>query len=50
MRARETTVFEALPGTKLYVKPSNYKQKTKRKYRMDISHRENLVYDVETDS
>jgi hypothetical protein len=42
--------FEALPDTKLYVKPSNHEQKKKRKYRTDISRRENMAYDEGTDS
>jgi transposase len=42
--------FEALPNTKLYVKPSNHEQKKKRKYRTDISRRENMAYDEGTDS
>jgi hypothetical protein len=42
--------FESLSNTDLYVKPSNHEQKKKRKYRTDISRRENMVYDKETDS
>ena len=42
--------FETLPNTKLYVKPSNYEQKKKTKYRTDISRRENMAYDADTDS
>ena len=42
--------FETLPNTKLYVKPSNHEQKKKKKYRTDISRRENMIYDRETDS
>jgi hypothetical protein len=42
--------FEALPDTKLYVKPSDHEQKKKRKYRTDISRRENMAYDAGTDS
>jgi hypothetical protein len=42
--------FEALPDTKLYVKPSNHEQKKTRKYRTDISRRENMAYDAGTDS
>lgn len=34
----------------LYVKPSNHEQKKKRKCRTDISRRENMAYDAETDS
>ena len=37
--------FENLPGIELYVKPSNYEQLKRRKYRTDISRRENMAYD-----
>ncbi len=33
----------------LFVKPSNHEQKKKKKYRTDISRRENMPYDVEKD-
>lgn len=33
----------------LFVKPSNYEQKKKRKYKNDIGRRENMAYDVERD-
>lgn len=42
--------FEALPGTSLYVKPANHEQKKKQKYKTDISRRENMGYNAETDS
>ncbi len=42
--------FESLPETNLYVKPANHEQKKTRKYRTDISRRENMDYDAETDS
>ena len=42
--------FETLSGTKLYVKPSDHEQKKTRKYRTDISRRENMAYDPKTDS
>ena len=34
----------------LFVKPANHEQKKKRKYRTDISRRENMAYDAETDT
>ena len=34
----------------LYVKPSNHEQMKKRKYRSDISRRENMAYDPESDT
>lgn len=42
--------FETLPETELYVKPTDHEQKKSRKYRTDISRRENMAYDKETDS
>ena len=42
--------FEGNGELKLYVKPSNHEQKKTRKYRTDISRRENMVYDAETDT
>ena len=33
----------------LFVKPSNYEQKKKRKYKNDIGRRENMTYDAEKD-
>ena len=41
--------FEGLEA-ELYVKPSNHEQKKKRKYRTDISRRENMAYNAEQDS
>ena len=37
--------FENLPGIEIYVKASNYEQLKSRKYRTDISRRENMAYD-----
>ena len=42
--------FETLSETELYVKPTDHEQKKNRKYRTDISRRENMAYDKETDS
>ncbi len=42
--------FENLPGVELYVKPSNHEQLKSRKYRTDISRRENMAYDETTDT
>ena len=42
--------FEADGSITLYVKPSNHEQKKTRKYRTDISRRENMLYDAATDS
>ena len=42
--------FENLAGVDLYVKPSNHEQLKSRKYRTDISRRENMVYDEVTDT
>ncbi len=42
--------FEAHPNLDLYVKPANHEQKKKKKYRTDISRRENMAYDAETDT
>ena len=42
--------FETQQQMSLYVKPSNHEQKKKRKYRTDISRRENMAYDIETDT
>ena len=41
---------EAHSNIDLYVKPSNFEQKKTRKYRTDISRRENMTYDAATDS
>ena len=42
--------FETLCDTRLYVKPSDHEQRKQRKYRTDISRRENMAYDEATDS
>ena len=42
--------FETLPGIELYVKPSNHEQLKSRKYRTDISRRENMAYDESCDT
>ena len=42
--------FETLPGIELYVKPSNHEQLKSRKYRTDISRRENMAYDERCDT
>lgn len=42
--------FEAHPETELYVKPSNHEAVKHRKYRTDISRRENMAYDAQTDA
>ena len=42
--------FEAHPETELYVKPSNHEAAKHRKYRTDISRRENMAYNVQTDT
>ena len=42
--------FENLSGIELYVKPSNHEQLKSRKYRTDISRRENMAYDETTDT
>ena len=42
--------FETRRRMSLYVKPSNHEQKKKKKYRTDISRRENMTYNVDTDS
>lgn len=41
--------FEENGELKLYVKPSNHEQRKTRKYRTDISRRENMAYDAEAD-
>ena len=41
--------FEAHPETELYVKPSNHEAAKHRKYRTDISRRENMAYNAQTD-
>ena len=42
--------FEKHPETELFVKPSNHEIKKTKKYRTDISRRENMPYDPETDA
>ena len=42
--------FEEHPETELYVKPSNHEVKKTKKYRTDISRRENMIYDPEADT
>ena len=42
--------FEDDPVTELFVKPSNHEAKKAKKYRTDISRRENMVYDPEADA
>ena len=42
--------FEAHPETELYVKPSNHEAAKHRKYRTDISRRENMAYDAQIDT
>lgn len=42
--------FEAHPETELYVKPCNHEQRKQKKYRTDISRRENMPYDAEGDT
>ena len=41
--------YDELENTELWVKPSNYEQQKKRKYRNDISRKENMQYDAEKD-
>lgn len=42
--------FEAHPKTELYVKPGNHEVARHKKYRTDISRRENMTYDAQTDT
>ena len=42
--------FENHPETELYVKPSNHEARKHKKYRTDISRRENMGYDPESDA
>lgn len=42
--------FEAHPETELYVKPSNHEAARHKKYRTDISRRENMAYDAQADT
>jgi len=41
--------FANHPELDLYVKPSDHEQKKKKKYRTDISRRENMAYDADRD-
>ena len=41
---------EEHPETELYVKPSNHEVRKHKKYRTDISRRENMGYDSKTDT
>ena len=41
--------FAEHPELNLYVKPSNHEQKKQKKYRTDISRRENMAYDTDRD-
>jgi len=42
--------FEELKDIALFVKPSNHEQRKTKKYRTDISRRENMKYNAETDT
>ena len=42
--------FEELKDIALFVKPSNHEQRKTKKYRTDISRRENMAYNTETDT
>ena len=42
--------FETHPETELYVKPSKHEAARYKKYRTDISRRENMAYDAQTDT
>jgi len=42
--------FEDDPVTELFVKPSNHEAKKAKKYRTDISRRENMAYDPDADT
>ena len=42
--------FEELKDIALLVKPSNHEQRKTKKYRTDISRRENMAYNAETDT
>ena len=42
--------FESRPETELYVKPSNHEARKQKKYRTDISRRENMKYDREANT
>lgn len=42
--------FEQNSGVELYVKPANYELQKRKKYRTDISRRENMLYNSEQDT
>lgn len=42
--------FEEHPETELYVKPTNHETRKHKKYKTDISRRENMTYDAESDT
>ena len=42
--------FENHPETAFYVKPSNHEAQKHKKYRTDISRRENMIYDAEANT
>lgn len=42
--------FEEHPKTKLYVKPSDHEARKHKKYKTDISRRENMVYDAQANA
>lgn len=42
--------FEQQPKTELYVKPSDHEIRKHKKYRTDISRRENMAYDAQADT
>ena len=41
---------ETLEGTELYIKSASHEQRKKKKYQTDLSRRENMKYDRETDT
>ena len=50
-KAKRTTAgLKHIPKTELYVKPSNHEAAKHRKYKTDISRRENMVYDAQADT
>ena len=48
--SEEYCCFEELKDIALFVKPSNHEQRKAKKYRTDISRRENMAYNAETDT
>ena len=48
--SEENCCFEELKDIALFVKPSNHEQRKTKKYRTDISRRENMAYNTETDT